>query len=90
MVGLVFTVAHPAAALDDLRRYVFVPGRSTSEVAIIDTESDELETALRRVGPCLIGPCAFALEQNTKPTATAKTTDARTLARDLIIAGLSY
>ena len=47
MVGLVFTVAHPAAAPDDLRRYVFVPGRSTSEVAIIDTESDELETALR-------------------------------------------
>ena len=47
MVGLLLAVIHPVAALDDVRRYVFVPDRATSEVAIIDTESDELETTLR-------------------------------------------
>ena len=42
MVGLLLAVIHPVAALDDVRRYVFVPDRAT-----IDTESDELETTLR-------------------------------------------
>ena len=75
VVGLVLTVTHPAAALDDLRRYVFVPDRSTSEVAIIDTESDELETALRLdqisnqlllpTDPSTSRPLGFLLASNT-------------------------